>query len=203
MVDEQLPRLKHLKQLLAGGDVLSAPHIAKAMEALPGCRIINGYGPTENTTFTCCHTVSSESLQHRSIPIGRPITNTRVYVLDEFQNPVSIGVPGELYIAGDGLAQGYLDRERLTADRFLPNPFEPGTRFYRSGDLVRWLPQANWNSSAGSIARSKFEASAWSSGKLRLRSRFIRMFAIAALRSSTTRRPATPTQAWSYRAGWR
>ncbi|MEO8425661.1 MAG: AMP-binding protein [Verrucomicrobiota bacterium] len=141
MVDEELTGLKSLRQLLAGGDVLSFPHVRKALGELTGCRIINGYGPTENTTFTCCHSISEQDLSRTSIPIGRPISGTRVYILDRFLQPVGIGVAGELYISGDGLARGYLNRPALTADSFVPNPFsdQPGDRLYRSGDLARYL----------------------------------------------------------------
>ncbi|MEM6717059.1 MAG: condensation domain-containing protein, partial [Cyanobacteria bacterium P01_C01_bin.147] len=90
-------------------------------------RLINGYGPTENTTFTCCHTITAASLNTTALksspPIGSPIANTQVYILDAELQPVPIGVPGELYIAGDGLARGYLNRPELTAAAFVPNPF--------------------------------------------------------------------------------
>src|SRR5207245_14330 len=88
-----------------------------------GCRLINGYGPTENTTFTCCHRITAPCPADRPIPIGRPIANTQVYVLDEQLQPVPIGVPGELCIAGDGLARGYLNSPDLTAEKFVLNPF--------------------------------------------------------------------------------
>ena len=140
MVDEQLAALTPLRQLLAGGDVLSPEHVRRARRALPGCRIINGYGPTENTTFTCCHTVGDECEATGGIPIGRPIANTRVYVLDAAGQPVPAGVPGELYAGGDGVACGYLNQPDLTALCFVPDPFSnrPGDRLYRTGDRVRW-----------------------------------------------------------------
>jgi amino acid adenylation domain-containing protein len=145
MVDERLNDLKPLRQLLAGGDVLSPQHVLKAHRALPGCRIINGYGPTENTTFTCCYTVADERALAPSVPIGRPIANTRVYVLDASLQPVPVGVPGELYAGGDGVACGYLNQPQLTAERFIPDPFNSraGARLYRTGDLVRWRPDGN------------------------------------------------------------
>ena len=139
MVDAELSSLRKVRQLLAGGDVLSMAHVRKALENLEGCQLLNGYGPTENTTFTCCHPISATSLAHTSIPIGRPISNTRIYVLDEQQQLVPVGVPGELYIGGDGLARGYLKRPELTAEKFIADPFEPGARLYRTGDLVRYL----------------------------------------------------------------
>jgi len=140
MVDEQLAALAPLRQLLAGGDVLSPEHVRQARRALPGCRIINGYGPTENTTFTCCHTVGDEDAIAGSIPIGRPIANTRVYVLDSEGGLVPAWVAGELYAGGDGVARGYLNQPELTAEKFVPDPFSrrPGDRLYRTGDRVRW-----------------------------------------------------------------
>ncbi|HYV30274.1 MAG TPA: amino acid adenylation domain-containing protein, partial [Candidatus Binatia bacterium] len=145
MVDERPDDLKPLRQLLAGGDVLSPQHVLEARRALPGCRIINGYGPTENTTFTCCYTVAGERALAQSVPIGRPIANTRVYVLDASLQPVPVGVFGELYAGGDGVACGYLNQPQLTAERFIPDPFNSraGARVYRTGDQVRWRPDGN------------------------------------------------------------
>ena len=141
MIEEQSHSLRGVRQLLAGGDVLSVPHVKRALVELPDCRLINGYGPTENTTFTCCHPITTADVEGRSIPIGRPIANTQVYLLDASLQPVPIGVPGELYAGGDGLALGYLNQPDLTAERFIPNPFshDPRARLYRTGDLARWL----------------------------------------------------------------
>lgn len=145
MVDQQLKDLKQLRQLLAGGDVLSVPHVQKVLQKLKGCHLIDGYGPTENTTFTCCYRITEASLIGHSIPIGRPIANTQVYILDAQLQPLPIGVPGELYIGGAGLARGYLNRPELTSDRFIPNPFsnKSGSRLYKTGDLARYLPDGN------------------------------------------------------------
>ncbi|HYV30825.1 MAG TPA: amino acid adenylation domain-containing protein, partial [Candidatus Binatia bacterium] len=145
MVDERLNDLMPLRQLLAGGDVLCPKRVAKARRALPRCRLINGYGPTENTTFTCCYTVVDERELIPTVPIGRPIANTRVYVLDASLQPVPVGVPGELYAGGDGVACGYLNQQQLTAERFIPDPFNlrAGARLYRTGDQVRWRPDGN------------------------------------------------------------
>ena len=141
MVENHLDDLRGLRQLLAGGDVLSVPHVKRVFEELPNCRLINGYGPTENTTFTCCYPLNDLSKVNGSVPIGFPISNTSVYVLDRQSNPVPIGIPGELYIGGDGLARGYLDRPELTGERFVRNPFSAnGDRLYRTGDLVRYKP---------------------------------------------------------------
>jgi len=140
LVDERPQSLTAVRQLLAGGDVLSVPHVEKALRFMNGNRLINGYGPTENTTFTCCHLIKSSA--DRSIPIGRPLANTQVYVLDVNYQPVPIGIPGELYVGGDGLARGYLNRPDQTAEKFIPNAFssKPGARLYRTGDVVRYLP---------------------------------------------------------------
>ncbi|HEY2328967.1 MAG TPA: amino acid adenylation domain-containing protein, partial [Verrucomicrobiae bacterium] len=142
MIEEQIESLRGVRQFLAGGDVLSVPHVKRALENLSGTKIINGYGPTENTTFTCCHEISSADCEGRSIPIGRPIANTQVFVLDENLQPVPIGVPGEFCIGGDGLALGYLNQPELTTEKFVPNPFDKnsGLRLYKTGDLGRWLP---------------------------------------------------------------
>ena len=151
MVDEQLVdshELSGLRHLLSGGDVLSVPHIRKALDVLPNCQLINGYGPTENTTFSTTYPIHLDSRFEPSIPIGQPIANTQVYILDDAYELVPIGVPGELFVGGDGLARGYLNRPGLTAERFVPNPFagddnkKPGysSRLYRTGDWARWLP---------------------------------------------------------------
>jgi aspartate racemase len=140
MVENHLDDLLGVRQLLAGGDVLSVPHVQKVVRELPDCRLINGYGPTESTTFACCYPVYDLSKVNSSVPIGFPISNTTVYILDQHMNPTPIGVPGELYIGGDGLARGYLDRPELTRERFVANPFssKSGDRLYRTGDLVRY-----------------------------------------------------------------
>ncbi|HEV7515064.1 MAG TPA: amino acid adenylation domain-containing protein, partial [Thermoanaerobaculia bacterium] len=142
MVEERLADLAPLSQLLAGGDVLSPAHVERVLRELPGCTVINGYGPTENTTFTCCHPMRGPLRLRGPVPLGRPIANTQVYLLDGGLEPVPVGVPGDLYIGGDGLVRGYLGRPELTAERFLPNPLAgtPGERLYRSGDRARFRP---------------------------------------------------------------
>ena len=143
VIDEDPEALSGLRQLLTGGEALSVPHVRRALEALPSVRLINGYGPTECTTFTTCFTIPRplpEGL--RSIPIGRPIRDTSLYVLDAERNPVAPGEPGELYVGGEGLARGYLNRPDLTSERFVPDVVSGAvdSRLYRTGDLVRWLP---------------------------------------------------------------
>jgi hypothetical protein len=104
--------------------------------------LINGYGPTEGTTFTCCYRVPRTWPGRASVPIGRPIANTRVYILDGALNPVAEGAVGELFIGGEGVARGYVNRPELTGAKFVSSPFAQ-ERLYRSGDLVRWLPDGN------------------------------------------------------------
>jgi len=145
MVDERLEDLKGVRQLLTGGDVVSVSHAKKVVQYIQGLTLINGYGPTENTTFACCYPITEPSLVGNAVPIGRPIANTQVYLLDDQLQPVPVGVPGELYIGGDGLARGYLNRPDLTSERFIPNPFSEvsGERLYKTGDLVRYLSDGN------------------------------------------------------------
>jgi amino acid adenylation domain-containing protein len=145
MVDRRIDGLRPLRQLIAGGDVLSVPHVAKAMAALPGCRIVNGYGPTENTTFTCCYTVPRDGEPTGSIPIGTAISGTAVHVLDDEMKPVADGEEGELFAGGDGVALGYLNQPALTAERFIDDPYSrrPGAKLYRTGDQVRRRADGN------------------------------------------------------------
>jgi surfactin family lipopeptide synthetase C len=141
-VDEGLEELKGVEQLLAGGDVLSVRHTKKCLQEAGIGRLINGYGPTEGTTFTCCHIMTSPEDIGASVPIGKPIANTQVYLTDTSLRPVPIGVNGELHIGGDGLARGYLGKPELTAEQFIPNPFsnERGSRLYKTGDMARYRP---------------------------------------------------------------
>ncbi len=146
VINEEPQALADVKQLLIGGEALSVPHVRKGLAELPGTEIINGYGPTESTTFTCCYRIPRELDEDlSSIPIGRPIGNTQVYILDPYLNPVPIGVAGELHIGGDGLARGYLNRPELTAEKFIKHPFsnDPEARLYKTGDRARYLPDGN------------------------------------------------------------
>ncbi|HEY0514543.1 MAG TPA: amino acid adenylation domain-containing protein [Thermoanaerobaculia bacterium] len=141
MVDGRLEALRPLRQLLAGGDVLSPPHVRRALGGLPGLTLINGYGPTEGTTFTCCFPMTGPEQVGSTVLLGRPIGNTRVHVVDAGLRPVPTGVWGELCIGGEGLSRGYLGRPDLTAERFVPDPFAGGgKRLYRTGDVVRFRP---------------------------------------------------------------
>ncbi|MDC0535959.1 amino acid adenylation domain-containing protein, partial [Francisellaceae bacterium] len=147
--DEEL--FKHIQTLIIGGEALNLDTVALLLSspAKPN-RIINGYGPTESTTFTTTYNINELTECQSSIPIGKPLNHRSCYILNSKQQPVPIGVVGELYIGGSGLARGYLNRPELTEERFIPNPFasesdiEKGyTRLYKTGDLVRWLPDGN------------------------------------------------------------
>jgi len=146
IVDEDVAVLQPIRKLLVGGEALSVPHIHQAVNALPQSQLINGYGPTENTTFTCCYQIP-RTLDRRaaSVPIGRPIRGTTALVLDSQLRPVAPGEPGELFIGGLGLALEYLNDPQLTADRFIAHPLNPdsGKLAYRSGDRVRQLPSGD------------------------------------------------------------
>jgi amino acid adenylation domain-containing protein len=138
MADERPGDFAPLRQLLTGGDVVSPVKVSRVMAACPDLVVINGYGPTENTTFTCCHTITAEDLASgRALPIGRAISGTQVYVTDATGQPVPDGETGELCAAGLGLALGYLGRPDLTEAAFVPAAWDAGTRLYRTGDLVR------------------------------------------------------------------
>ena len=157
IADERVDYLQGLKQLLVGGEALSVKHIREGVRRLKGLSMINGYGPTEGTTFTCCHQIGEADVEEgrQTVAIGTGITNTFVYVLDKWMEIVPIGVAGELYIGGDGLARGYLNRPEITAQKFIPNPFckEAGHRLYRTGDICRW----NADGKIDYIARSDFQ----------------------------------------------
>ncbi|RKH48164.1 non-ribosomal peptide synthetase [Corallococcus sicarius] len=139
VVDSHLPALRSLRQVLTGGDVISASHVRRVLEDLR-IPVTAGYGPTETTVFATSHRFTSASQVRTSVPLGRPLGNTQVYVLDASSQPVPPGVTGELYVGGEGLARGYVGQPALTAERFLPHPFAttPGARLYRTGDLARW-----------------------------------------------------------------
>jgi acyl-coenzyme A synthetase/AMP-(fatty) acid ligase len=133
-----------LREVLFGGEAADAEALRRVQAADPARRLVNAYGPAENTTFTSSYVVGPVAAGAATVPIGRPVTHTRVYVLDEALQPVPPGCAGELCAAGDGVARGYLRRPALTAERFVPDPFSPvaGARMYRSGDRARWRESA-------------------------------------------------------------
>ncbi|MFC5743985.1 amino acid adenylation domain-containing protein, partial [Dyella tabacisoli] len=138
--------LSQLRALIVGGDVLDPHIIGEVLRNHPPKRLINGYGPTETTTFAATYDIS-QVVPGRSIPIGRPIGNTRIYLLDGKRQPVPIGVAGELYIGGAGVALGYLNLPELTQERFIADPFAPAgqsdARLYKTGDLGRYRADGN------------------------------------------------------------
>jgi amino acid adenylation domain-containing protein len=130
------------RMFVIGGENLTAEVIAFWEKFAPDTVLINEYGPTETVVGCCVYRVPHGTHTTGVIPIGRPIANTQLYILDEARQPVAVGTPGELYIGGAGVARGYLNRPDLTAERFLPDPFAatPGARLYKTGDLARYLP---------------------------------------------------------------
>ncbi|MEV0538141.1 amino acid adenylation domain-containing protein, partial [Kitasatospora sp. NPDC050463] len=138
LVDVAPETFATVREVWAGGEAVSPETVNALLSAHPGIRVVDGYGPTESTTFASSHPMTAADLPVRSVPIGTPLDNTRAYVLDTRLRPVPTGVTGELYLAGVGLARGYLGRPGLTAERFVADPFgAPGGRLYRTGDLVR------------------------------------------------------------------
>jgi tyrocidine synthetase-3 len=143
LVDVNVECLKNVRKVLFGGEAASVSHVRKAFEMMGSGRLINGYGPTETTVFATAYEVNHIEGNELSLPIGVPIANTSIYILDQVGHLQPIGVSGELCIAGDGLATGYLNRPKLTAEKFVADPFMLGERMYRTGDLARWLPDGN------------------------------------------------------------
>ncbi|MCO1579141.1 amino acid adenylation domain-containing protein [Crossiella sp. SN42] len=135
LIDNIPERLAGIRKLIFGGEAASPAHVARAFRLLGPGRIANGYGPTESTVFAAVHTFDSCD-ERDAVPIGRPINDTSLWVVDENLEPRPIGVPGELCIGGAGLADGYLNQPGLTAERFVESPALPGQRLYRTGDLV-------------------------------------------------------------------
>ncbi|GFZ30329.1 hypothetical protein CSC2_08550 [Clostridium zeae] len=141
IADENVKVFETLRYLLVGGDVISPKYINLVRERFTALKVINGYGPTENTTFSTTYQIERDHFSN--IPIGKPIANSKTYILDMNYSIMPIGAYGELCVSGDGLGRGYLNREELTNEKFVDNPFELGTKMYKTGDLVRWLPDGN------------------------------------------------------------
>ncbi|MEI6049957.1 MAG: amino acid adenylation domain-containing protein, partial [Bacteroidota bacterium] len=130
-----------LRTILIGGDALSAPHVNKVRKHNPKITVINEYGPTENSCNSTAYQVDRDF--DNNIPIGKPISNSTAYIFDKNMNYQPIGIIGELYVGGDGLSKGYLNRDDLNKTCFIEHPYLPGKRLYKTGDLARWLP--DWN----------------------------------------------------------
>ncbi|KAF9977770.1 hypothetical protein BGZ75_010211, partial [Mortierella antarctica] len=139
------PTLSRLRYMMCGGEQGSIEAFSSVIQQGGRVHLINGYGPTEVTTVTTVYVTTGTVGSMDRLPIGRPISNTQVYVLDKHRRPVPLGAVGELYIGGPGVATGYINRPDLTAERFLSDPFSKteGARMYKSGDLVRYLPDGN------------------------------------------------------------
>ncbi len=144
LVDADIRIFEGLETVVVGGEKLSEKHIEKMRQDYPFTNIVNGYGPTENTTFSLTYTITENEMK-RSIPIGRPVNNRAAYVLDPQKNIVPIGVTGEIYLAGAGLTRGYLNNDVLTAQKFVPDPFSTvaNAKMYKTGDVGCWLPDGN------------------------------------------------------------
>jgi len=138
LAEADIDAIAGIPVVLAGGDVLNPDTVRAVLAARRGQPLVNGYGPTENTTFTACHVMTDPSQVGPTVPIGRPIQHTTVHVLDQRGRPAPIGVTGELHTGGDGLARGYAGDAAATARAFVPDPSGHGTRLYRTGDLARW-----------------------------------------------------------------
>ncbi|ASS73977.1 hypothetical protein CIG75_02590 [Tumebacillus algifaecis] len=145
VVDNQLDSLRSLQTIFVGGDVVSAIHVKKVLQYLPGIRVVNAYGPTENTTFSTFFEMTDVSQIEENIPIGRSINHSEAFVFDESGVPVVMGDPGELYVGGAGLARGYLNLPELSREKFIPHPLQTNTdaKLYRTGDLVSQRPDGN------------------------------------------------------------
>ncbi|MFC0215898.1 amino acid adenylation domain-containing protein [Paenibacillus chartarius] len=130
-----------IKQIIIGGELISMRHVNRVRRHCPGIEVFNAYGPTENTTFSTGFPILQD--YEEPAPIGKPISNSTAYIVDAAGYLQPIGVPGELIVGGDGVARGYANLPELSADKFVPNPYAPGERMYKSGDLARWLPDGN------------------------------------------------------------
>jgi amino acid adenylation domain-containing protein len=139
MLEDDIAVFSTLETLLLGGDVLSPFHIEKLKKTFPGLSVINGYGPTENTTFSTTYTLPGGAITMDTIPIGTPISNSWVYIQDHQHRLKSIGGKGEIVVGGEGVARGYMNNSELTQKKFHEDPFYPGKKVYYTGDLGRWL----------------------------------------------------------------
>lgn len=140
LIDDNIQVFEGLETVLLGGEKLSPKHIQKLRNQYPNLQIINGYGPTENTTFSLTYDIKEAT---DLIPIGKPISNSTAYILNEKLQLQPVGVVGEIYLGGDGLAKGYLNDLEKTAEKFIDNPYKKGEKIYKSGDLGMWLTDGN------------------------------------------------------------
>ncbi|MCY9369690.1 lichenysin non-ribosomal peptide synthetase LicA [Bacillus haynesii] len=139
LTDMRPDSLKGLRRVLFGGERASVDHVRKALKTVGKGRLLHMYGPSESTVFTTYHPVNEVPDDAQAIPIGKPVSNTEVLILDSFGNVQPAGVAGELCVSGDGLVRGYFNRPELTAEKFTTHPFKTGEKIYRTGDMARWL----------------------------------------------------------------
>lgn len=144
LVEADITLFENLETILVGGEKLSEYHVEKVRQTFSGIKIINGYGPTENTTFSLTYSINEHEI-NQPIPIGRPLSNRSALILDENYQLVPVGVSGEIYLGGAGVSAGYLNRTELTKEKFLPHPYseKPDAKIYRTGDVGRWLSNGN------------------------------------------------------------
>jgi len=140
LVDHEPRLFDGLRRILTGSETVSPAHVARILERCPDLEVVNCWGPTETTTFSVCGSFRRGDVPAGPLPLGVPLVNTEVWVLDDAGRPVPVGSPGELCVSGPCLARGYLGQPGLTAERFLPHPVRAGERLYRTGDLGRWSP---------------------------------------------------------------
>ncbi|EJV87811.1 non-ribosomal peptide synthetase [Bacillus cereus] len=140
---DRIEAFEKIKYVIAGGDIISSQQVSRLVKTYKGIKVVNGYGPTENTIISTAYVITDEWDENKNVPIGKPITNSTVYIMDKHNKLLPIGVPGELCVGGDGVARGYLNREDLTNEKFILNPYVEGERIYKTGDLARWLPDGN------------------------------------------------------------
>ncbi|MFB6499508.1 lichenysin non-ribosomal peptide synthetase LicA [Bacillus haynesii] len=139
LTDMRPDSLKGLRRVLFGGERASVDHVRRALKTVGKGRLLHMYGPSESTVFTTYHPVNEVPDDAQAIPIGKPVSNTEVLILDSFGNVQPAGVAGELCVSGDGLVRGYFNRPELTAEKFTTHPFKTGEKIYRTGDMARWL----------------------------------------------------------------
>ncbi|EJV87812.1 non-ribosomal peptide synthetase [Bacillus cereus] len=140
---ERIEAFEKIKYVIAGGDIISSQQVSRLIKTYKDIKVVNGYGPTENTIISTAYIMTDEWDENKNVPIGKPVTNSTAYIMDKHNKLLPIGVPGELCVGGDGVARGYLNREDLTNEKFILNPYVEGERIYKTGDLARWLPDGN------------------------------------------------------------
>ncbi len=143
LCETNVDMFRNIRYLLVGGDVVSPKYASKVKKINSNLTICNGYGPTENTTFSTVYKIQDNWDENMIIPIGSPIANSTTYVVDENMELMPIGVAGELYVGGEGIAKGYLNKDELTNERFIDSPFKSGEKLYKTGDKVKWLEDGN------------------------------------------------------------